>query len=319
MTWSVSEVIGALSNTSKKSKASSNEYIDMKLFDSVTGIGIGVDGLGQRVLVLPGQENVSSFLTKNADFDPVCQVSWLEKGLELPSVATLTCRADFSSPSVLEAIAVVFLGLIELQEKFKNAGRAIWEMKELFENGFRAPYTEETLVGLIGEVLVINRLNSPSEILRFWHLDPNDSFDFSSSNLRLEVKTSTNQSRQHKFSSNQIGTNQDGKVIVASLVLNKVEVGENLGAIVTNVCEKLDSKDIPKFLERVIGILGCSIAFTNGHRFDADSTSDSLILIEGLEVPKPSPAPGVVYMSWTADLSGAPAVEMSLDQLIKRF
>lgn len=319
MTWSVSEVIEALSENPRIVESSAKDFIDMKLFDSQTGIGIGVDGIGQRVLILPGQEDVASFVTKNADFDPVCLVSWLEKDISLPSTATLTCRADFSISSVLEAIAVVFLGLIELQERYENAGRAIWEMKELFENGFRASYTEETLVGLIGEVLLINESKSPSSILRYWHTDPADTFDFSSSNLRLEVKTSRGQSRHHTFSSNQLGTNQDNKVIVASFVLNQVEVGSNLREIVDLVSQRLEIQDVPRFLERVIGVLGCSISFTDNYTFDAKSTVGSLMLIEGNLVPNPISSPGILYMSWTADISGLKSMEDTLDEIIERF
>jgi hypothetical protein len=319
MTWSVSSVIAALNGNAKSSDAVNESLIDMKLFDRLTGIGIGIDGLGQRILVLPGQEDVSGFTTTNADFDPVCKVSWLEEEVSLPETATLTCRSDFSNPSVLEAVAVVFLGLIELQEKFGTAGRAIWQMKTLFENDFKTTFSEEALLGLIGEILLINEAEDPESLIRFWHSNPTDAFDFSSENFRLEVKTSQSIARNHSFSSNQIGTIHDKKLIVASIVLSKVEIGSTLKEIVEQLCEKISSTSAQRLMERIISILGCGPELTNHLMFDKLSSISSLILVEGVSVPRPISTPGVISMSWLASLVDSPNVDISLEEVIKRF
>lgn len=319
MTLSVSEIIKALTDDGKISDGTNNNLIDMKFFDSKTGIGIGIDGLRQRILVLPGQENVASFTTKNADFDPARTISWLEKDVSLPSSATLSCRSDFSIPAVIEAVAVVFLGLIELQEKFGSSGRAIWQMKELFENGFKVTFSDEVLLGLIGETLLINKARNPESIIRYWHSNPTDIFDFSSENLRLEVKTSKNTSRNHNFSSNQVGTSLDSKLMIASIVLNTVEVGSTLKEVIDQICGKLNNEIAQLFVERVIAILGCNPEFANDLKFDQTSSIDSLVFVEGGAVPRPISTPGVISMSWLASLVDAPKVDLNLETVMDSF
>ena len=319
MIWSLGSVIGALTSNKRISDFSSESLIEMKLFDSETGIGIGIDGFGQRVLVLPGQEDVSGFNTTNADFDPVCMVSWLEKEVSLPKTATLTCRSDFSNPSVLEAVAVVFLGLIELQEKFGMSGRAIWQMKALFENGFKKTFTDDALIGLIGEILLIDKSANPEATIRFWHSNPSDAFDFSSENFRLEVKTSRSVSRNHSFSSNQIGTVHDSKLMIASLVIDKVESGSTLKDIVDEVSDKISHASAQLLSERIIGILGCGPELATELMFDKFSTISSLIFVEGSAVPKPISEPGVISMSWIASLVDSPRVDLPLDEILRRF
>jgi hypothetical protein len=317
MSWSVSEVIGALAAKANRPSISSETLIDMKLYDSRTGIGIGVDGLDQRILVLPGQEDVTSFSTKNADFDPVCAVSWLEMEVSLPKTATLTCRSDFSIPDVVEAVAVIFLGLIELQEKFGTSGRAIWQMKQLFENGFQATFSDETLLGLIGELLIIDEVENPESFIRFWHTNPSDTFDFSSENFRLEVKTSRSITRNHNFSSNQIGTNLDAKLMIASIILQTVEVGLTLKELIDQICLKLDSLVAQILVERVLDILGCTPEFGDHLNFDQASSISSIIFVEGVAVPRPTAESGVISMSWLASLSDAETKSMNLNDVTK--
>jgi len=319
MIWSVNEVIAALSSDITDFNSASSGNVQMKLFDSARRIGVGVDVSGQRVLVLPAQDDVNGFSANNADFDPFCDISWIEKDLQLPSASTLTCRADFTSNAVVEAIAVVFVGLIELQVRFGSTGRAIWEMKELFENGFQARFSEETLVGLIGELLLISSSTNVSEFVKFWHTDIQDKFDFSSSNLRLEVKTSRNHARNHRFSSGQIGTSLDSKTVVASVILDKVEVGNTLSELVEEICLELEPKLCQRIIEVVIGTLGCDVAFTNHFKFDLVSSRDSIIFIEGKEIPRPIQTPGVVSMSWIASLTDLPSLDADLESVTSRF
>lgn len=319
MSWNVEEIIEALKDSAELKESVEPGLVQMKLFDSKNKIGIGIDSSGQRILVLPGQEGVASFTTKNADFDPACEVSWLEKGLTLNFMATLACRADFSNPSVLEAIAVIITGLIELELSFGNSGKAIWEMKALFDNNFEVPFSEETLVGLIGELLFINSSSEPNQLLKYWHQDISDAFDFSSSALRIEVKTSRSLNRNHRFSSNQIGSNLDSKVLIASIILYKVEVGSTLTQIVHQISSRVDKDTAGILMQKVLATIGCPLGLADGFKFDEEESINSLRIIEGVEIPRPTSTHGVVSMNWIANLTDVEFQDYLPENLIARF
>ena len=135
----------------------------------------------------------------------------------------------------------------------------------------------------------------------------------------MEVKTSRSQSRNHSFSSNQIGTKFDTKILIASIVLSTVEVGSTLRDLTNEVSEKLGPKDAQIFIERCIGILGCALEFADGLKFDPEASIGSLAFIDGISVPRPESAPGVISMNWLASLSEVAHETMNLESAIKRF
>ena len=123
MNWKIEDVVNALQNKNYP-KLDNTKDLALQLFDPGITCGVGIDNLGRRVLVLPGQEFASSFVTKNAEFDPWSSVKWIDSDQILPQVSTLRCEANFNNRSICEAIAVIFIGLINIQLKYGSAGSA---------------------------------------------------------------------------------------------------------------------------------------------------------------------------------------------------
>lgn len=318
MTWKLEDVVSALRASDYPNLVGENE-LALKLFDSESMCGIGIDGEGRRVLVLPGQEGSTSFYTRNAIFDPWSSVKWINGDRELPKVSTLRCEANFSNRGVCEVVAAIFIGLIEIQLKYGSAGSAIWEMKLLFENGFNTNISEETVVGLFGELVLLNESSDPSALIDLWHSDTKDYFDFSSDKLRLEVKTSRNNLRNHRFSSNQIGNDLDGKTTIASLVLSTVEQGTSLATLVDMIAEKIDTSRSAKLMNAVVATLGVPPQLVTSLSIDLKATRDSLRLIAATDVPRPLKSSGVLSMNWIANLDSISSIESHLDSLLKGF
>jgi hypothetical protein len=316
--WNIDRVVNALGNQNYPELQSEKE-LALELFDENRLCGIGTDNLGRRVLVLPAQLDSIGFITSNAIFDPFSSVTWVDARLELPKVATLRCDANFRNRAVCEAVAALFVGLIDIQEKYGNAGAAIWEMKQFFENGFSSTYSEDSLIGLLGELVVINLAEDPAALVQYWHSNIDAYFDFSTDNLRLEVKTSKSNLRNHNFSSNQIGAGLDDKTFVSSVVLSLVENGSTLSDLVELISSKISSDLAAKLLNVVIGTLGVVPKSVKSTQIDLEATLKSVVNISAANIPRPNKNAGIISMSWIANLDHCKDDQLDFRELLKKF
>ncbi len=316
--WSIDRVVNALANQNYPDLSSDKE-LALELFDEKKLCGIGTDNMGRRVLVLPAQIDSIGFITSNAIFDPFSSVTWIDAEMQLPKVATLRCDANFRNRSVCEAVAALFVGLIDIQDKYGKAGAAIWEMKQFFENGFSHTYSEESLIGLLGELVVLNQAADPATFIRYWHSDIDAYFDFSTDNLRLEVKTSKSNLRNHNFSSNQIGSGVDDKTFVSSVVLNLVEHGSTLADLVDLISSKVSPNEAAKLLNVVIGTLGVIPESVKSLQIDLEMTSKTIVNIPGFKIPRPEKSTGVLSMHWVANLDDCVTDHVDFQEILSKF
>lgn len=316
--WSIDRVVNALANQNYPGLGSGKE-LALELFDEKKLCGIGTDNVGRRVLVLPAQLESIGFITSNAVFDPFSSVTWIDAGMELPKVATLRCDANFRSRSVCEAVAALFVGLIDIQDKYGNAGAAIWEMKQFFENGFSNTYSEEALIGLLGELVVLNQSANPKTLIQYWHSNIDAYFDFSTDNLRLEVKTSKSNLRNHNFSSNQIGSGLDDKTFISSVILNLVEQGSTLSDLVDLISSKVSADEAAKLLNIVIGTLGVVPGTVKSLQIDLEMTSKSIVNIPAFKIPRPEKNIGVISMHWVANLDHCVTDHIDFQEILTKF
>lgn len=318
MTWTVDEIVRALKSNDYPNM-DTEEELALQLFNSEKVFGVGVDGKNRRVLILPGQQNSASFSTRNAAFDSWGSVKWVGSDVDLPRVATLRCEANFRNQAICEAVAVIFVGLIDLQERYGSAGAAIWELKELFENGFVSRVSQETIVGLFGELLLINSSSDPDRMIEIWHSGEEDSFDFSTERHRLEVKTSRSRLRNHRFSSNQIGTELDVKTTVASLILNIVEEGTSIDQLVQMIEKRVTVQNRVKLVNVAVATLGITPESITAMKIDVGSSIENIIFVSAADVPRPLKSPGVLSMNWVASLDNCPTSHGRIASLIPLF
>lgn len=316
--WNIDQVVNALSNENYPDLELNND-LALQLFDQTSLCGIGVDNLGRRVLVLPAQSNSIGFVTSNAIFDPLSSVTWMDMKKELPNVATLRCEANFRNKSICEAVAALFLGLINIQDKYGNAGSAIWEMKQFFENGFQNSFSEETLIGLFGELVIVHAAEDSEKMIQVWHSNTHAYFDFSSDNLRLEVKTSKSNLRNHNFSSNQIGSGLDAKTYVASIILSIVEKGVSLSDLLNLISLELKTESSIKLINIVLGTLGVVPESVKAFHIDLNATLKSVVCVPASEVPRPDKNTGVISMSWLANLDNCISNKIDLETIVRKL
>ena len=301
--WDSKQIVKAIRSSEVDDELQPN-HIHLHLFDLDSQVGIGADGKGNTVLVLPGQQDAFAFETEFASYDPWSNLVVFESSTQLNGVSILRCNIEIEDEATIEAASAIFYGLIDLQEKFGETGKAIWQLKSLFANRLKFELSDSTITGLIGELLIVSISKNPSLAVKFWHSNIDDKFDFSGSNFRLEVKSTSTGVRSHHFSSHQIPGNVPEKTFVASVQIVRVEGGTTLSEILTDLSLKLDANELAKVTEIIHGTLGVPADLVNDYKIDLEATRLGIKLLKGLDVPSPSPNDGVISMEWLASLEG---------------
>lgn len=315
--WDSKQIVKAIRSSTIDDELQPN-YIHLQLFDLESQVGIGADGKGNTVLVLPGQQDAFAFETEFASYDPWSNLVVFESSTQLNGVSILRCNIEIEDEATIEAASAIFYGLIDLQEKFGETGKAIWQLKSLFANRLKFELSDSTITGLLGELLIISISKNPSLAVKFWHSNIDDKFDFSGSNFRLEVKSTSTGVRSHHFSSHQIPGNVPEKTFVASVQIVRVENGTTLSEILTDLSLKLDANELTKVTEIIHRTLGVPADLVYEYQIDLEATRLGIKLLKGLDVPSPSPNDGVISMEWLASLDGVQGLTSFYEDFFER-
>jgi hypothetical protein len=158
----------------------------------------------------------------------------------------------------------------------------------------------------MGELLIISLSENAPLAVRFWHSNIDDKFDFSGSNFRLEVKSTSTGMRNHHFSSNQIPGNVPEKTFIASVKIARVEVGTTLSEILSRLRLKLDKSEFEKVTEIIHRTIGVPVQLVTEYQIDLEATVLGIKLLKSSDVPCPVSGEGILSMDWLANLDGVP-------------
>jgi hypothetical protein len=305
--WNSREIVKAIRSSRVVDELPLN-HIHLNLFDLENQVGVGADGIGNTVLVLPGQQESFAFETEFASYDPWSNLVVSESSAKLDGVSILRCNIEIGNEATTEAAAAIFFGLLDLQEKFGETGKAIWQLKSLFANRLKFELSDSTITGLMGELLIISISENVPLAVKFWHSNIDDKFDFSGSNFRLEVKSTSTGMRNHYFSSNQIPGNVPEKTFIASVKIVRVEVGTTLSEILSRLQLKLDKNEFEKVTEIIHRTIGVPVQLVTEYQIDLEETLLGIKLLKSSDVPCPVSGEGILSMDWLANLDGVPGM-----------
>ena len=181
-------------------------------------------------------------------------------------------------------------------------------MKSFFANRLKFELSDSTITGLIGELLIISISNNASLAVQFWHSNIDDKFDFSGSNFRLEVKSTSTVMRNHNFTSSQIPGNVPEKTFIATIKVVRVEVGTTLSEILASLKLKLNKSELEKVTEIVQRTIGVPVDLVTEYQIDLDASLSDIKLLKSSDVPCPVSSQGVLSMEWLANLDDTPGV-----------
>jgi hypothetical protein len=142
------------------------------------------------------------------------------------------------------------------------------------------------LRGLWAELLVMRDLGDPQLLLRRWHADPRETYDFLGSDLAIEVKSCQDMDRVHEFSIRQLNPSAELDVWIASLVVRPDPDGYSvldLLELIEGEIHDLTSRSALRSMVFAIG--GSALEDDEQHRFDLAMGNSTLRLLSARDVP----------------------------------
>ncbi|MFE6996153.1 PD-(D/E)XK motif protein [Microbacterium sp. NPDC057659] len=167
-----------------------------------------------------------------------------------------------------------------------------------------------TVIGLIGELTLLDSVPHLEKWVRAWHLDPTDNLDFAFMNPRLsvEVKATSSQQRVHDLSIHQAVPLVPDDHFFASVIVELRNSGVRVGDVVGELSSRLAERPEGDLLWRsVAAICGASLDEFFDVRYMRDDARSSLQFYAANTVPRPSiefPLPsGVSGLHFRSDFS----------------
>jgi hypothetical protein len=162
--------------------------------------------------------------------------------------------------------------------------------------------------GLWAELYLIYKSIDPIKLMRYWHVNANEKYDFSDHEYRVEVKScGTSNYRKHKFSHRQTHPAQETEVIIASVITEEVSNGLSLQSIYEFL--KLEMTNEPELLQKLdfqcVETLGRDFQKSMSIAFDEQQAEESLEFFDLKSIPKLERElpDGIEELSFSSDFS----------------
>lgn len=145
----------------------------------------------------------------------------------------------------------------------------IRNLLELFASFDANP--SESIQGLWGELFIIHEAPNPEPLLAAWHATPQGIFDFSDAELRIDVKTTTRRTRQHRFLLDQLRPPPGADGYIASLLLDTAGEGATVYDLLDEIAGRAPSPALVAKAHRIVAAtLGNAWRRANETRFDTE-------------------------------------------------
>lgn len=165
-----------------------------------------------------------------------------------------------------------------------DADNVVDAMLELFRQLENPP--NKTIVGLWGELLIIEASAHTAGFIDAWHLAGTDTFDFAFSESRLEVKATERTTREHDFSLAQVRGGRGGDM-VASVLISRSAAGVTVLGLTRRIAARVPPAQQKKLWALVLGALGLDAEASNEQAFDLTAALANLRFIPAASVPAP--------------------------------
>lgn len=250
-------------------------------------------------------------LTVHHDVD--CRIT-RPGGEETGNFTVVRCTgSDSSLRSYFLRIAAIMLQSLGASPSRMSVSQAVSRLAELFHAMSKPP--RKSLQGLWAELFLIAQAHEPVTLAGAWHTAPEDLYDFSAGNQRIEVKSARGRVRRHYFTLEQLQPPAGARVLIASMFVEASEAGTSLLALLEQIRARLaDRPDLMLRVERVVGLtIGDSWRRAIGECFDGRLAEESLSFYNPHHIPKVNLVipPEVSEVRFRSDLTGLQPVGAS--------
>lgn len=183
---------------------------------------------------------------------------------------------------------------------------------ELFRAAVSPP--KKTVVGLWGELLLIDASTDPTVAIRAWHVTPFETHDFVLGSQAIEVKSTERTERIHEFNHSQLVHAAGKTVLIISVLLRRSSTGYSCLDFVDAILSRLTNQQARLKLLRVIHeSLGDEIQEANNIRFDHKEALNLIRQVHADLLPSVSVPPnsGISNIRYSINLDACmPAINL---------
>ena len=180
---------------------------------------------------------------------------------------------------------------------------------------------KKTLQGLWSELFLIHQSKNPKKLIKAWHTIPEEKYDFSIENLRIEVKSSSTRNRTHHFSLEQLVAPSKCELFIASLFVDILAGGKSIDDILNEIIERLyeDFELIEKLNFVTYSTLGGSVDKIKNVCYDYQLAKDSLRLYNSMDIPKIESIPDNVFdVRFRSSINNVKPSKETVETLLKK-
>lgn len=224
------------------------------------------------------------------------------------AIITLTSKQQELHESFINLFALVLVRYHQ-NPKVKEIAYEVDRLISIFEALSRPP--KKKIQGLWGELLVICQSKNPDAMIQAWHSQPDAKFDFSIGADKIEVKTTSTEQRNHRFSLDQLNPSEHSRLLVASITVresSESKTGLSIFDLYDLICTKVMSPEQRlKMYTIILETLGQEIIKADKLHFDFTEASDSLAYFNYTDIPsipKENISPLVSGVKFYSNLTG---------------
>jgi hypothetical protein len=164
--------------------------------------------------------------------------------------------------------------------------------------------------GLWAEMLIVSMASDPIALVRAWHSEPSDRYDFNYGHERLEVKSAYGSVRKHHFSLLQLTPPAGTVAVLASILIQRSGAGTTVQALWDRIrCLVSSDRDAVQHVDQVVAdSLGAGLVAALDVAFDEEAASESLAFVRIADVPRIAAALhfAISEVHFAVDLSSTP-------------
>ena len=230
-----------------------------------------------------------------------------DHGTDSGKFSVLSCvEADRATEKYfLRVIEALLPGLGEHPDA-RSINQAVDSLVELFRALSNPPI--KAVRGLWAELFLLAESQDPGKLVDAWHTVPDDLYDFSQGNQRIEVKSARGEVRRHHFSLTQLMPPTGTTLAIVSVIVNRAGGGTTISDLIDELRTRVAGSPhrILRLYKVVTLTLGDRWREAELEMFDRPAARQSLAFFRSSDVPMVSPnlPPGVTNVRFLSDLTG---------------
>lgn len=261
----------------------------------------------------PGDERLIPIKLEHltVQYDVDCRISHSDGNIEDGRFTVVRCSGNDKAlyTYFLHSIGTILISLGATPSRLE-VSHAIKNLTTLFRAMTEKP--RKSVQGLWAELFLIARAYDTTTMVAAWHVTPEDRYDFSFGDQRIEVKSTSTRVRHHYFSLDQLRPPTDTTLLIASLFVEYAGAGTSIMEFAEQIRTRIsDNQDLLLHVDRIISVtLGENWRDALEARFDIERAEDSLAFYEVTAIPSVGRdlPPGISDIRFKSDLTNCSPV-----------